>query len=87
MRTETHKLIYFWKKDQYELYDLRNDPGEMHNLYNDPAQQGVVAELRAEMLRLKKELKDDDQFADKMPTSGGVDGPFPDKQRIPPRVL
>ena len=87
VRTETHKLIYFWKKDQYELYDLRNDPGEMHNLYSDPAQQGVVAELRAEMLRLKKELKDDDQFADKMPTNGGVDGPFPDKQRIPPRVL
>ena len=22
VRTATHKLIYFWKKDQWELYDL-----------------------------------------------------------------
>ena len=26
VRTTTHKLIYFWKKDQWELFDLVNDP-------------------------------------------------------------
>ncbi len=26
VRTATHKLIYFWKKDQWELFDLRCDP-------------------------------------------------------------
>ena len=26
VRTMTHKLIYFWKKDQWELFDLRSDP-------------------------------------------------------------
>ena len=26
VRTETHKLIYFWKKDQWEMYDLVKDP-------------------------------------------------------------
>ena len=86
VRTETHKLIYFWKKDQYELYDLRNDPGEMHNLYQDPAQQEVVAKLKAEMLRLKKELKDNDQFADAPPPDTGVDGPFPEKAAAPKRA-
>lgn len=67
VRTETHKLIYFWKKHQWEMYDLRNDPNELHNLYNDPAQAPVVAKLKAELYRLKKALKDDDQFADKQP--------------------
>jgi arylsulfatase A-like enzyme len=81
VRTDTHKLIYFWKKDQWELFDLRNDPGELHNLYNDPAQQPVVKKLKAELYRLKKELKDDDQFSDKLPPDG-VDGPFPDKKPL-----
>jgi arylsulfatase A-like enzyme len=67
VRTTTHKLIYFWKKDQWEMYDLIADPGEMHNLYSDPAQAETVAKLKAELYRLKKELKDDDQFADKQP--------------------
>jgi len=67
VRTTTHKLIYFWKKDQWEMYDLVADPGERHNLYSDPAQAETVAKLKAELYRLKKELKDDDQFADKQP--------------------
>ena len=63
VRTDTHKLIYFWKKDQWEMYDLVKDPAELHNIYQDPAQTETVAKLKAELYRLKKELKDDDQFA------------------------
>ena len=76
VRTETHKLIYYWKKDQWELFDLVKDPAEMRNLSKDPAQKELVATLKKELYRLKKELKDDDQFADQQPPSG-VDGPFP----------
>ena len=36
VRTATHKLIYFWKKDQWELFDLVSDPHELHNLYGQP---------------------------------------------------
>jgi arylsulfatase A-like enzyme len=67
VRTETHKLIYFWKKDQWELYDLVHDPLELKNIYADPAQAETVAKLKAELFRLKKELKDDDQFANQPP--------------------
>lgn len=81
VRTETHKLIHYWKKDEWELFDLRKDPDEMHNLYTDPGSQGLVAELKAELQRLKREVKDDDQFADRQPPAG-VDGPFPDKKPI-----
>jgi arylsulfatase A-like enzyme len=73
VRTVTHKLICFWKKDQWELYDLVKDPDEMHNIYSDPAQKDLVAKLKTELYRLKKEVKDDDQFADKQPPNG-VDG-------------
>jgi arylsulfatase A-like enzyme len=73
IRTDTHKLIRFWKSDQWEMFDLVHDPDEMRNLYHDPAQQETVNSLKAELFRLKKELKDDDQFADKAPPAG-VDG-------------
>ena len=76
VRTLTHKLIHYWKKDQWELFDLVKDPGEMRNLYRDPLEQETVAKLKAELFRLKKELKDDDQFADSQPP-GGVDGQPP----------
>jgi arylsulfatase A-like enzyme len=66
----THKLIYFWKKDQWEMYDLVHDPDELHNLYHDPAQQEKVASLKAELYRLKKEVKDDDQYANQQPPDG-----------------
>jgi arylsulfatase A-like enzyme len=70
VRTTTHKLIYFWKKDQWEMYDLVKDPDELHNIYSDPAQKETVAKLKTELYRLKKELKDDDQFAYEQPPQG-----------------
>ena len=73
VRTRTHKLIYFWKKDQWELFDLVNDPYELHNLYGQPGMAALTATLKAELTRLKRELRDDDQLADvQMPN--GVDG-------------
>lgn len=67
IRTTTHKLIYFWKKDQWECYDLVRDPHEMHNIYGDPKAQKTVAMLKQQLNRLKKEMKDDDQFANEQP--------------------
>ena len=63
VRTQRYKLIYFDKLNQWELYDLKKDPIEMHNLYGDPASAALIKELKAELYRLKKSLKDDDQFA------------------------
>jgi len=80
VRTTTHKLIYYWKKDQWEMYDVEHDPDELHNLYNDPTQQQTVAKLKEEMYRLKKELKDEDQFSKELPPDG-VDDPAPPLRR------
>ncbi len=74
VRTRTHKLIYFWKKDQWELFDLVTDPYELHNLYGQPGTERLTATLKAELARLKRELRDDDQLADRQ-LPNGVDGP------------
>jgi len=73
VRTRTHKLIYFWKKDQWELYDLVNDPLEMNNIYGQPGQEKITATLKAELLRLKQAVRDEDQLANEQ-LPNGVDG-------------
>ena len=73
VRTMTHKLIYFFRKDQWELFDLVNDPYELHNLYGQPGQTALTATLKAELARLKREVRDDDQLADVF-LPNGVDG-------------
>jgi len=83
VRTATHKLIHYWKKDAYEMFDLTKDPTEQHNLLfsEDEAKQPEVAvkfaELKAEIARLQKEYKDDGQYADSSTwPAGSADGPF-----------
>jgi arylsulfatase A-like enzyme len=67
VRTERHKLIYFNKLNEWELFDLQKDPRELKNVYSDPAYADVVRRLKEEMSRLKKELKDENQFENAVP--------------------
>ena len=83
VRSATHKLIYYWDKKAYELFDLVKDPTEQHNLLfsqsdsETPEIQKVFSELKAEITRLQKEYKDDGQYADpKTWPEGSADGPF-----------
>lgn len=87
VRTATHKLIYYWKQNAYEMFDLTPDPTERHNLLHGPAdawKPGIAAkfaELKAEITRLQKEYKDDGQYADPATwPKGGSDGPFEGKE-------
>jgi hypothetical protein len=73
VRTPTHKLIHYWRKGQWELFDLRADPAELRNLHGQAGQEAVAAELKAALTRLRAELQDDDRFADEQPPAG-VDG-------------
>jgi arylsulfatase A-like enzyme len=67
VRTERFKLIFFNKLNQWEMFDLKTDPHEVKNLYSDPAYAEKVKELKQELYRLKKELKDEDQFEKETP--------------------
>jgi arylsulfatase A-like enzyme len=63
VRTERYKLIYFSRINQWELFDLQTDPHELKNIVNDPGNAKLVAELKTELTRLRKDLDDRDQFA------------------------
>ncbi|HJU44646.1 MAG TPA: sulfatase [Vicinamibacterales bacterium] len=74
IRTQTHKLIYFWKKDQWELFDLVNDPEELHNLYGERGFEALTTALKQQLAQLKRDLGDEDQLANEQ-LPNGVDGP------------
>ena len=82
VRTATHKLIYYWKQDAYEMFDLTADPAEQHNLLHgagaqEPGVAAKFAELKAEIARLQKEFKDDGRYDDPATwPAGSADGPF-----------
>jgi arylsulfatase A-like enzyme len=62
--TERYKLVHFYKPDvdEWELLDREKDPLETRNFYDDPAYAEVVRELKAELQRLRRELKEPDEL-------------------------
>ena len=81
LRTATEKLIYYWKQDACEFFDLRSDPDELHNIAADPGWDTRLAFMKNVLTGAKAKAKDDDQFATEQPKPG-VDGPHPDKKPL-----
>ncbi len=50
-----HKLIHFYERDEWELYDLESDPHELHNVAEDPAQAPLRAKLTARLAEMRKD--------------------------------
>ena len=66
VRTKQYKLMHFYYDiDAWELYDMKKDPNELHNVYDDPSYANVVAELKAELKRLRAIYGDSDELAQK----------------------
>jgi arylsulfatase A-like enzyme len=72
IRTHRYKLIYYYaqalgtsgsveeaRPPEWELFDLEKDPYELNNVYADPAYADVVQELKAELRRLQREVRDE----------------------------
>ena len=57
VKTARHKLIHFFDKREWELFDLKNDPDEMKSIYGNPDYAKVQARLFRELERLKKEYE------------------------------
>jgi len=93
VRTRTHKLIYYWDKQAYELFDLVNDPDEQLNLLhspktaNQPAVKKLFASLKAEITRLQTHYRDEGQYADPADwPKGSADGPFDQFKQVAPKT-
>lgn len=74
-----YKLIHFYEKDvnEWELYDLQFDPYELNNVYSNPAYQRVRNQMRAELKRLRSELRVPDQDPPE------IERPFQKRMRAP----
>ena len=55
VRTQTHKLIYFPRSDEWNLFDLQRDPNEMKSVHDAPAYQSTRESLAAEFTRLREQ--------------------------------
>jgi arylsulfatase A-like enzyme len=65
VRNGRYKLINYYTDGVWELFDLKNDPNEMKNLYNDPNYKKVIADLKKELLRLRKQYDVADKYFEK----------------------
>ena len=86
IRTATHKLIYYWKKDAYEMFHLVDDPTEQRNLLFNPKPEeqaeitATFEQLKAQLRQLQEDYGDDGRYADPDTwPKGGSDGPFGDR--------
>ncbi len=58
VRTDRYKLFHYHTIDQWEMFDLEKDPHELRSVYDDPAYADVRQELKKELARLQRELRD-----------------------------
>lgn len=53
VRTKRYKLVYYYRVDEWELFDLGKDPEELRNVYDDPVYAEIRERLTEELLRIK----------------------------------
>lgn len=58
IRTERYKLIYVYRHQTWELYDLYTDPDEMHNRIDDPELADELAYLKERLWHLRRQFGD-----------------------------
>ena len=65
IRTERYKLIHFYRKQEWELFDLATDPDEMRNEYANENYGETLAMLKGELDQLRAQYQVTDE-ADKL---------------------
>jgi len=57
IRTQTHKLMFFPKTKEWNLFDLTNDPQEMKSVHENSAYSGVFSDLKKRYAEVRKEYR------------------------------
>jgi arylsulfatase A-like enzyme len=83
--TDRYKLVHYYKPDvdDWELYDRQADPLETRNFIAHPDYAQVVPELKAEIVRLRQELKVPDQVPRHAYGKYPFDGPGTPPKAVP----
>ena len=61
VRTDRHKLIHYYRENEWELFDLETDPREMKSVYGEADYADVQKQLTAELTRLRTHYRDSDR--------------------------
>lgn len=59
VRNGRYKLMRFYQFDEWEFYDLKEDPDELTNQYENPEYASQIAQMKAELQRLRVHYDDD----------------------------
>ena len=54
-----YKLIHYYRRGEWELFDLKQDPHELNSVHGEEDYAEVRKELEAELKRLREHYKDD----------------------------
>jgi arylsulfatase A-like enzyme len=58
IRTDDHKLIYFYTIDRWELYDLCKDPNESQNVYGELKYERIQKTMMDELIKAREKYND-----------------------------
>ena len=59
-----HKLIHYYQKGEWELFDIEKDPNELNNVYDNPEYASIVKSLNRELNQLRKQYEVPDEDPD-----------------------
>ncbi len=61
VRNDRYTLANFYETGEWELYDLKKDPQQMHSVLGDPKYAKTLGIMKAELMRLKTDFRDESQ--------------------------
>lgn len=61
VRGERYKLVHYYQDDGWELFDLASDPDDLVNLYGQPGFDGIAADLKGRLAKLRRQYGVPDQ--------------------------
>jgi len=57
VRTDRYKLVYYYRNDEWELFDLVKDPEDQINLYGKPGYEDITRDLRSRLDKLRQQYR------------------------------
>lgn len=57
VHTGRYKLVHYYRRGEWELFDLATDPGELSNRYGQPGYEAVTRDLELRLAALRKQYR------------------------------
>jgi len=57
VRTQRYKLVYYYRNNEWELFDLVEDPADQVNLYGKPGYEAISKDLKQRLAALREQYQ------------------------------